>query len=147
MVVFTGLKHFMASKERRGGRKKTRRSVRPKPKRASGSHTIPPAIPHDQLPNLLFKRDRAAEKSIREYVEWQASDEKVVHAEKVATEFVMGRKLEAWDVRTNKGRWWVITSPTNLYSQELFPSLDYTISFHVGVTTRMMSEPEPDAPR
>jgi hypothetical protein len=45
--------------------------------------------------------------------------------------------MDAWDVRTNKNRWWVITNPTNLYSQRLFPSLDYTISFHVGVTTRM----------
>jgi hypothetical protein len=31
-------------------------------------------------------------------------------------------------------------------SQKLFPSLDYTISFHVGVTTRMMSQPDPGVP-
>jgi len=91
----------------------------------------------------MFRRDRAAEKEIRNYVERQTSDEKVVHAERVTTEFIFGRKLEGWDVRTDEGRWWVITSPTNLYSQELFPSLDYTISFHVGVTARMMSQPEP----
>ncbi len=117
-----------------------------KPKKQKSECTIPPAIPDAQLPNLLFKRDQRAEMKIREYVEWQASDEKVTHAEKVTTEFVFGRKLEGWDVRTDKGRWWVITSPTNLYSQELFPSLDYTISFHVGVTARMMSEPEAGVP-
>jgi hypothetical protein len=111
-----------------------------------GDCTIPPAIPDAELPNLIFKRDRRAEKAIREYVEWRARDENVTHAERVTTEFVLGRKLEGWDVRTDRGRWWVVTSPTNLYSQALFPSLDYTISFHVGVTARMMSEPNPGVP-
>jgi ribosomal protein S27AE len=108
------------------------------------AHVIPPAIPDSALPGLVFKRDKRGEDKIREYVEWQAKGEKVLHAEHVTTEYVLGRKLEAWDVRTDKTRWWVITDPTNLYSQELFPSLDYTISFHVGVTTRMMSEPDAD---
>lgn len=117
-----------------------------KSKKLKSECTIPPAIPDAELPNLLFKRDHRAEMRIREYVEWQAPDEKVTHAEKVTTEYVFGRKLEGWDVRTDQGRWWVITSPTNLYSQELFPSLDYTISFHVGVTARMMSEPEAGVP-
>ncbi len=108
-----------------------------------GECVIPPAIPTSVLPNLMFKRDMEGERSIRSYVEWQAQDEKVIHAERVATEFVLGSKLEAWDVITDKRRWWVITSPTNLYSQELFPSLDYTISFHVGLMARMMSEHDP----
>lgn len=103
-------------------------------------------VPALALPNLLFKRDRQAEREIRDYVEWQARGETVVHAERVTTEFVLGRRLDAWDVYTDKRRWWVITSPTNLYSQELFPSLDYTLSFHVGVTARMMSEPDPGVP-
>ena len=33
----------------------------------------------------------------------------------------------------------VITSPTNLYSQYYFPSLDYTLSFHVGVMARIIA--------
>src|SRR5207247_261513 len=65
--------------------------------------------------------------------------EDVIHAERITTEYVFGRKYDAWDVRTTKRRWWVITSPTNLYSQELFSSLDYTISFHVGFMARVMS--------
>ena len=104
---------------------------------------IPPVIPASALPNLMFKRDFEGERAIRSYVERQARDEKVVHAERVTTEFVLGRKLEAWDVITDKGRWWVVTSPTNLYSQELFPSVDYTISFHVGLIARVMSEHDP----
>ena len=107
-------------------------------RRPSGECTIPPAILDDALPDLMFRRDRDAEQRIRDYMESEGKEE-VTHAERIATEYVLGRKLEAWDVRTTKGRWWVITSPTNLYSQELFPSLDYTISFHVGVTARMMS--------
>ncbi len=112
-------------------------------KRPVGDCTIPPAIPDTALPSLLFKRDMDAETLVRRYVEREGKEE-VTHAERVTTEYALGRKLEAWDVRTTKGRWWVITSPTNLYSQELFPSLDYTISFHVGVTARMMSQSRPD---
>jgi hypothetical protein len=111
-------------------------------RRPTGECTIPPAIPDTALPDLILKRDLDAETAIRRYVEWQGKEE-VTHAERIATEYALGRKYEAWDVRTTKGRWWVITSPTNLYSQELFPSLDYTISFHVGVTARMMSMSRP----
>ncbi len=77
--------------------------------------------------------------AIREYFEWQGH-EKVIHLEKVATETLPGRKLEAWDVHAKSGRWWVITNPTNLYSQEHFPSLDYTITFHVGLSMRMSAQ-------
>jgi len=87
-----------------------------------GDCTIPPAIPDTALPDLVFKRDLDAEMAIRRYVEWQGKEE-VTHAERVTR--------------------WVITSPADLYSQELFPSLDYTISFHVGVTARMMSHATP----
>lgn len=80
---------------------------------------------------------------IAAYVEEQADGEKVVHAEKVSAETVFGRKHECWDVRTKKARYWVITEPTNLYLQKLFPSLDYTLSFHIGVTARMMTLHEP----
>src|SRR5947209_5947642 len=99
--------------------------------------TIPPALPLSMLPNLTFNQPKHEERAVREYVEWQANDEKVIHAEKVGTEHLLGRTLTAWDVRTDKNRWWVITNPTNLYSQELFPSLDYTITLHIGLATRM----------
>jgi hypothetical protein len=61
----------------------------------------------------------------------------VNHAERVATETIFGRRHEVWDVHTDKARWWVITQPTNLYSQAAFPSMDYTISFHVGLMARV----------
>jgi hypothetical protein len=60
----------------------------------------------------------------------------------VATEHLLDRKLDVWDVQTTGERYWVITNPTNLYSHELFPSMDYTLSFHIGVTTRMFARRE-----
>ncbi len=106
----------------------------------STAHTIPGPVPASVLRSAVLKRQSHEEQAIREYVEWQASKENVVHLEKVTTEHLFDRKLDAWDVRTNRNRYWVITNPTNLYSQKLFPSLDYTLSFHVGVTTRMMAQ-------
>ncbi len=72
-------------------------------------------------------------------MESQARGEKVQHAEKVKSEHLLGHEYDCWDVHTEHDRYWVITSPSNLYSQKYFPSLDFTLSFHVGVTTRIMA--------
>lgn len=101
--------------------------------------TIPGPVPMSVLNEAVIKKSAHKEQAIRDYVEWQSPNEKVLHLEKISTEFVLDRKLDAWDVRTDGERYWVITNPTNLYSQESFPSLDYTLSFHVGVTLRMMA--------
>jgi hypothetical protein len=98
---------------------------------------VPPPTPFEALPELLVKRNPREEQEIREYVEWQAKDEGVTHLEKVASEHVFGRRHDVWDVHTDKGRWWVITGPTNLYAQSHFPSMDYTLSFHVGLMARV----------
>ena len=66
-------------------------------------------------------------------------DEDVTHAEKIATDGLSGGyRYDIWDVHATDGRWWVITNPTNLYSQEEFPSMDYALSFHVGVSERVL---------
>jgi hypothetical protein len=39
-----------------------------------------------------------------------------------------------------------ITNPTNLYSHAHFPSLDFTLSFHVGVTERVYARQAPSVP-
>lgn len=62
------------------------------------------------------------------------------HVERVKIEYVLGKPYEVWDVTTDKDRWWVITHPTNLYSQRHFPSLDYTLSFHIGLMMRVWSK-------
>ena len=83
---------------------------------------------------------------ICDYVQWQSRRHKakVLHAEKVANERVMGRDYDVWNVNTNEkvdNRWWVVTSPTNLCSQRLMPSTDYVLSFHIGATMRMEAHP------
>jgi hypothetical protein len=74
---------------------------------------------------------------IVDYLAGEAPDETVEHLEKVKSERVLGRRMDARDVHTNKDRWWVITTPTNLYLQTQFPSLEVAISFHVGLMARV----------
>jgi hypothetical protein len=119
---------------------------------------IPPEFPKAELRNFVFKQDEHEVREITEYVEWQCNkalyehkqhdpestdvEELVQHAEKVKTERVMGVDYDVWDVHTNIERWWVITNPTNLYSQKLMPSLDYTLSFHIGLMARVQAKRE-----
>jgi hypothetical protein len=99
------------------------------------AHPIPPA----EVGRYSVIRDPDAEQDIANYVHGQAADETVQHVEKVKTEYIMGDAYEIWDVTTDKDRWWVITNLTNLYSQKHFPSLDYTLSFHIGLMMRLRS--------
>jgi len=64
----------------------------------------------------------------------------------VAPERIFHQKHDVWDVHTDKHRWWVITTPTNLYLQRDFPSLDYILSFHVGLTARTFARQEKKSP-
>ena len=116
----------------------------PKKAKVEGECLIPPAFPKGELHKLLFRQSDKEAQEIKEYVEWQAhGDEKVLHAEKVASERIFGRQHDVWDVHTDKERWWVVTGPTNLYSQTLMPSLDYTLSFHIGLMARVEARREP----
>lgn len=103
--------------------------------------TLPPdhPVPADELKRYSPERDPDAERNIADYVEIETGDEAVQHVERVKIEYVLGMPHEIWDVTTDKDRWWVITNLTNLYSQRHFPSLDYTLSFHVGLMMRMAS--------
>jgi hypothetical protein len=78
-------------------------------------------------------------RKITEYVKLEAGDESVVHAEKIASEHVMGHEYNVWDVETDKNRWWVISNPTNLYLQSEFKSMDYVLSFHIGLMHRVFA--------
>ena len=117
-------------------RDKARSAATKRNKPPRSEHTLPrPPVKHIlgsfTLANLTSKR------AVSDYVEVQAP-EKVLHAERVKSERILGRDHDCWDVHTDQDRYWVITSPTNLYSQEYFPSLDFTLSFHIGVTARIM---------
>lgn len=72
--------------------------------------------------------------SIASYVISQSPPgEKVRHAERLAKRHIYGDEYELWDVRTRRHRWWVITNPTNLYSQTHFPSMDMAFTYHLGL--------------
>lgn len=119
---------------------------------------IPPELPKTELRNLVFSQSEHEVQEIVDYIEWQCNkkreteleecgntsleEELVQHAEKIKTERVIGTDYSVWDVHTNISRWWVITNPTNLYSQTLMPSLDYTLSFHIGLMARVRAQRE-----
>ncbi|MCA8233624.1 hypothetical protein [Burkholderia cenocepacia] len=103
-----------------------------------------PTVPViENVRQAVLGRSERDEQEIIEYFEWQSNKTndhepiRVRHLEKIKTEVVFGRKHVVWDVHATDGRWWVITNPTNLYSQAEFPSLDYLISFHVGLMARI----------
>jgi hypothetical protein len=104
---------------------------------------IPPKIPKSVIHGYLFRHDAAEERAIAAYVEGQARNEGVQHLEKIGSERVMGRVYDTWDVHTQRDRYWVITGPTNLYSQKYFTSPDYALSFHIGLMARVMARREP----
>lgn len=114
----------------------------------------PKPIAKEALKKVVLNAPEYDLNEIIDYVEWQSNKGrkrkkvKVLHLERMKSEMVFGREHVVWDVHTNEddGRWWVITEPTNLYSQNEFPSLDYTLSFHVGVTARVASRDFKKAP-
>ena len=75
--------------------------------------------------------------SIVDYLASQAPNERVDLLQKVYSERLHGVTHDVWDVHTDKERWWVITQPTNLYSQVQFPNMDLALTFHVGLCLRI----------
>jgi hypothetical protein len=136
-----------ARREPRPRRPPSRAKAKPSPLlNDSDEHTIPTPLPDHVLSDFTLGSPEHEERRIREYVESQAVGERVVHLEKLKTERLRTRTLDAWDVRTDRDRYWVITNPTNLYSHKHFPSLDFTISAHVGITERVFDRQTPPTP-
>ena len=75
--------------------------------------------------------------AVIDYMNSQAPDLTVEFLQKVYVENVLSHLHAVWDVHTNVDRWWVITNPTNLYSQEQFPNMDLAVTFHVGLCLRI----------
>ena len=117
-----------------------------KPKKATvmpDECIIPPQVKDEALNQFKFDVGNEHEADrIAKYVEWQCEKdaEQVTYLEKLRTENVFGADYDCWNVRTDKERYWVITHPTNLYCQDLLPSLDYTLSFHIGLMARVQSQ-------
>jgi hypothetical protein len=107
------------------------------------NHTLPPdqPLPSDELSTYTLGHDEHDETEIVNYVNGQCRGEETVHyVERIKTEFVGGERFDAWDVHTDVQRWWVLTNMTNLYPQAQFPSLDYTLSFHIGLMQRILAK-------
>lgn len=74
------------------------------------------------------------ERYIREYVNSQSpAGDQVTLVQKIGTRKVLGRVHDLYDVRTERGRWWVITDLTNLYSQDDFMVIDMALTYHLGL--------------
>lgn len=122
------------------------------PKKSKTPCTIPETPTIEAMQHVAFQEPDHERDEVAEYVEWQSnkSEKKkisVTYLERIKSETVFGTEHVAWDVHTDEpSRWWVITGPTNLYSQELFPSLDYTFSLHVGLMARVSSRDAKRAP-
>lgn len=124
-------------------------AVKPKVRRKvdPSAHIIPGRPPDVVLNEALIEKGDYRAEDIRRYVDSQTpSNENVTFLEYIKTERVLNEVHECWNVHTNKAKYWVITNLTNLYSHDQFPSLDYTITFHVGLRLRMTSD-GPSGPR
>jgi len=74
---------------------------------------------------------------ITEYYLSQSPGAEVTFLQKVYSEAIIGHRHDVWDVHASDGRWWVITNPTNLYSQAQFPNMDLAVTFHIGLCLRV----------
>jgi hypothetical protein len=73
-------------------------------------------------------------RQIEDYLRSQSGDDfEIEHVEKLTSEYVIGNQYDVWDAHTSDGRWWVITNPVNLYSQDQIKSMDIALSFHIGL--------------
>jgi hypothetical protein len=63
-----------------------------------------PEIPAHELHKYMSESDQHSAQDIARYVEIEASDEVVLHVEKVKSEVVLGDVYEVWDVHTDKDR-------------------------------------------
>ena len=108
--------------------------------------TIPTHVPVSFANEVAFGRNENEADEIRSFIFHRTEGETVTHLERMVTEVVHDRQIEGWNVWTDKEQYWVITNPTNLYAQRLFPSLDYTITFHIGLATRIGAREARTAP-
>src|SRR6266542_471189 len=84
-------------------------------------------------------------RQIEDYLRSPSGDDfEIEHVEKLTSEYVLGRQYDVWDAHTSDGRWWVITNPVNLYSQDQIKSMD--IAFVLPYRPDEPGDGEPAAP-
>ena len=85
----------------------------------------------------MLPSTEAEREAVRDYYLSQSPDAAVTFLQKVYAEVLMGHRHDVWDVHASDGRWWIITNPTNLYSQDQFPNMDLAMTFHMGLCIRI----------
>lgn len=85
----------------------------------------------------MLSATKEEQDEITAYYLSQSSTAKINFLQKIYSESVIGCRHDVWDVHASDGRWWIITNPTNLYSQEQFPSMDLAVTFHMGLCLRI----------
>lgn len=81
-----------------------------------------------------MEMSEAEERRIRDYVNTQSpAEDQAGLVQKVGSRRVLGRARDIYDVHCKESRWWVITDPTNLYSQDDFPEMEQALIFHIGL--------------
>jgi hypothetical protein len=90
-----------------------------------------------QTNHKMLKATTQEREHILECMSDEALDEVVHLAQKVYSEQLHTVTHDIWDVHTDRGRWWVITNPTKLYSQDQFPNMDLALTFHIGLCMRI----------
>ncbi|WP_426237392.1 hypothetical protein [Pararhizobium sp. DWP1-1-3] len=85
----------------------------------------------------MLSETKEERETVSDYFHGQAPDLEITFIQKIYSEHLLDHVHDVWDVHTDKDRWWVITNPTNLYSQEQFPNLDYAVTFHMGLCLRI----------
>ena len=80
---------------------------------------------------------------VKDYFLSQSPKATVSFVQKVYAATVVGHRHDVWDLHADDGRWWIVTNPTNLYSQEQFPNMDLVVTFHMGLCLRI---PRTDKP-
>lgn len=92
-----------------------------------------------------MEMSEAEERRIRDYVNTQSpADDRAGLVQKVGSRRVLGRARDIYDVHCEESRWWVITDPTNLYSQDDFPEMEQALIFHIGLQVFMAERERTD---
>lgn len=86
---------------------------------------------------MLAASDEERAEIAQYYLSQSPEGTEVSFLQKVYSESIMSHRHDVWDVHSSDGRWWVITNPTNLYSQTQFPNLDLAVTFHMGLCLRI----------
>ena len=86
---------------------------------------------------MLKHTDEEKLEVINYYLGQSPKGTEVKFAQKIYAESVVGHTHAVWDIHANDGRWWVITNPSNLYSQDQFPNMDLAMTFHMGLCLRI----------